>query len=147
MIQLLILQPGADQITIVFYLFKHVLQGREPPRYLAMTAQHSPAFGQQLPEPGGHVVRAARHVSVRGTRLELADKAGEQLTSDGDLADRRDRCLPCRSQASSPVTWRAGERVRCRFLDGSQDGSRELVTEGETMLGRGAISVDYARRA
>jgi hypothetical protein len=58
--QLLILQPGADQITIVFYVFKHVLEGREPPRYLPVTAQHSPAFGQQLPEPGGHVVRAAR---------------------------------------------------------------------------------------
>ena len=30
-IKLLILQPGADLITIVFYLFKHVLEGREPP--------------------------------------------------------------------------------------------------------------------
>jgi hypothetical protein len=35
--------------------------------------------------------------------------------------------------------------VRARGL--SVDGSQELVTEGETMLGRGAISVDYARRA
>ena len=27
------------------------------------------------------------------------------------------------------------------------DGSRELVTEGETLLGPGAVSVDYAGRA
>ena len=37
-IQLLILKPGADMITIIFYLFKHVLEGREPPRYLPVTA-------------------------------------------------------------------------------------------------------------
>jgi len=35
--------------------------------------------------------------------------------------------------------------VRARGL--SVDGSQELVVEGETVLGRGAISVDYARRA
>jgi len=35
--------------------------------------------------------------------------------------------------------------VRARGL--SVDGSQELVAEGETVLGRGAISVDYARRA
>src|SRR6266850_2051788 len=35
--------------------------------------------------------------------------------------------------------------VRTRGL--SVDGSRELVTEGETLLGPGAISVDYAGRA
>jgi hypothetical protein len=37
-IQLLILQPGADMITIVFYLFKQVLEGCKPPRYLPVTA-------------------------------------------------------------------------------------------------------------
>src|SRR5205823_11044813 len=120
-IQLLILQPGADQITIVFYVFEHVLEGREPPRYLLMTAQYSPAFGQQLPEPGGHVVRPARHVSAGGARLELADKAGKQLTGDGDFADGRGRCLPGRTQAGSPVTEPAGERAWWRGLDGAQD--------------------------
>ena len=132
MIQLLILQPGTDQITIVFYLLKHVLQGREPPRYLPMTAQHSPAFGQQLPEPRGHVVRAARHASVRGARLELADKTGKQLTGDGDLADRRGRRLP---QASGPVTRPVGERVWWRCLDGSQDGGRLLPGQQAIDLG------------
>jgi len=32
--------------------------------------------------------------------------------------------------------------VRTRSL--SVDGSQELVAEGETILGRGAVSVDYA---
>src|SRR5881296_751888 len=40
-----------------------------------------------------------------------------------------------------------GQEVVVRARGLSVDGSRELVTEGETMLGRGAISVDYARRA
>ena len=35
--------------------------------------------------------------------------------------------------------------VRTRGL--SVDGSQELVTAGETLLGPGAISVDYAGRA
>src|ERR1700755_942890 len=133
--QLLILQPGADQVTIVFYVFKHVLEGREPPRYLPMTAQHSPAFGEQLPEPAGHVLRAARHVRAGGARLELADKAGEQLTGDGDLADRRGRGLACRSHTSRPVTLPASERVSWRCLDGSQDGGRLLPGQQAIDLG------------
>jgi DNA polymerase III subunit alpha len=40
-----------------------------------------------------------------------------------------------------------GQEVVVRTRSLSVDGSRELVTEGETLLGPGAVSVDYAGRA
>ena len=100
----LMIQLVAPPASLTHTMPGTMYEGREPPRYLPMTAQHSPAFGQQLPEPGGHVVGPARRVSVGGARLELADKAGEQLAGDGDLADRRGRGLSCRSHTSGPVT-------------------------------------------
>ena len=89
--ELLVLQPGPDLVAVVLDLLEHVLQGGEPSRYLPVTAEHATAFGEQLPEPGGQLIRAPWSP---GTGLELADQAGEQLTSDGDLADRRGRDLP-----------------------------------------------------
>jgi hypothetical protein len=40
-----------------------------------------------------------------------------------------------------------GQEIVVRTRGLSVDGSRELVAEGETVLGPGSVSVDYAGRA
>src|SRR5580704_1283898 len=116
--QLLVLQPGPDLVAVVLDLLEHVLQAGEPPRNLAVTAEHATAFGQQLPEPGGQLISASW---AAGTGLKLADQAGQQLAGDGDLADRRGRGLPGESLADGPGGRRPGEAAGRGLLHSAQD--------------------------
>src|SRR5438093_2296420 len=99
---------------------------------------------QALADSGGPPRNGAAAGEPSACRIRVTPGEGPSLT----LAAVRQLCgeHPGRIPVFLHLVLDAQEVVvRARGL--SVDGSRELVAEGETMLGRGAISVDYARRA
>jgi len=98
---------------------------------------------QALAESAGRPRSGAASAEPSACRIRIAPartRASPLRPCEGSAASIPGAC-PCScTSCSTPGSRRQSRRL-------SVDGSKELVAEGETALGAGAISVDYAGRA